>query len=268
MHLDVVRREMADHRRSSIACAVGAVLLVMLYIFFFPTIKTSGASVQQLLNSMPKGLRATFMGQGVNYLSPPGYLGTEFFSALLPVLLMVMGILAGGRALAGEEQNGTIDLVLSTPIPRRRLAAEKAVGALLPLFLVVAALWVVIMVIGPTQQVKVSAGALAVALVAVALLGSTFGMLAFLVASATGSAALGGGVAAAVAVVMYALNLFGALVTGVTGFANAVSPFHWDGGAGVLVNGVPGFGILLLVVCPIVLLGLSLVAYDRRDLTA
>ncbi len=57
-------------------------------------------------------------------------------------------------------------------------------------------------------------------------------------------------------------------MSGLTGFADAVSPFHWMGGAGVLANGVPAYGILLLIACPIVLLGVSLVLYDRRDLTA
>jgi ABC-2 type transport system permease protein len=268
MRLDVFRRELSDHRRSSIACAVGAALLVAMYIFFYPTIHSSGAGVQQLLNTMPKGFRDAFIGQGVDYLSPDGYLGTEFFSFLLPILLLAMGIVAGGRALAGEERGGTIDLLLSTPIRRRRLALEKATGALLPLFVVAAVIWVVVAAIGPSQGLSVGAGDLAAALVAVSLLGTGFGMLAFLVSSATGSTALGGGVAAGLAVAMYALNLFGSLVSGLTGFADAVSPFHWMGGAGVLANGVPAYGILLLIACPIVLLGVSLVLYDRRDLTA
>jgi ABC-2 type transport system permease protein len=268
MRVDVFRRELADHRRSLIGCTAGAVLLGAMYIFFYPTIRSSGAGVEQLLDAMPKGFRDAFIGAGVDYLSPAGYLGTELFSIIVPALLLVMGVLAGGRALAGEEQNGTIDLLLCTPIRRSRLALEKAGGALLPLFVVGAAVWVMIAVVGPSQGLSVSLGRLAVAMLAVALLGAGFGMLAFLVASATGSAGVGGGIAAALAVAMYALNIIGSLVPGLTGFANAVSPFHWDGGSGALANGVPWAGLLLLIVCPIVLLGLSILAYERRDLTA
>jgi ABC-2 type transport system permease protein len=267
MHIDVFRRELADHRRSLIGCTVGALLLGAMYIFFYPTIKTSGSGVEQLLNTMPKGFRDAFIGAGVDYLSPSGYLGTELFSILLPALLLVMGVLAGSRALGAEEQNGTIDLLLSTPIRRSRLAVEKACGAVLPLFVVAAAIWVMIAAVGPSQGLSVSLGNLAVAVLAVALLGAGFGMLAFLVASATGSVGLGGGVAAALAVALYALNIFGSLVPALTGFANAVSPFHWDGGSGALANGVTWSGLLLLIACPIVLLGLSVLAYDRRDLT-
>jgi len=268
MGLDVFRRELADHRRSLIGCSAGALLLVALYVFLYPTIRSSGAGVQQLLNTMPKGFRNAFIGQGVDYLTPDGYLGTEFFSFLLPILLLAMGIIAGSRALAGEEKAGTIDLLLSTPIRRRRLAVEKIAGALLPVVLVAAVIWVVVTAIGPSQGLSVGAGDLAAALAAIALLGIGFGMLAFLISSATGSTGLGGGVAGGLAVAMYALNLFGSLVSGLTGFADAVSPFHWYGGSGVLANGVPTSGILLLIACPIVLLAISLVLYDRRDLTA
>ena len=268
MRLDVFRRELADHRRSLIGCGVGALLLVALYVFLYPSIKSSGAGVQQLLNTLPKGFRNAFLPAGVSYLSPPGYLGTELFSIIVPALLLVMGVLAGSRALAGEEQNGTIDLLLSTPVRRTRLAVEKACGALAPLLVVAAAIWLAIVVIGPSQGITLGLGNLTLTVLAVALMGVGFGMLAFLVASATGSVGIGGGSAAALAVAMYALSIVGSLVPWLTGFANAVSPFHWTGGSAALTTGVPWSGMLLLIVCPIVLLGASVVLYERRDLTA
>jgi ABC-2 type transport system permease protein len=268
MHTDVSRRELADHWRALIAWSAGAVLLSATYILFYPSIRTSGAGIQHLLDSMPAALRNAFLGSGVSYLSPAGYLGTELFGLIVPVLLLVMGVLAGSRALAAEERNGTIDLLLSTPIRRRRLVAEKAAGALLPLFVIAAVIWLAVAGIGPSQGLVVSLGGLAVALVAVALLAAGFGMLAFVVASAAGSSALGGGVAAGLALAVYVLNVVGSVVPALTGFANAVSPFHWVGGPGVLTNGVAWSGILLLIACPVVLLGLAILAYEQRDLTA
>jgi ABC-2 type transport system permease protein len=268
MNADVSRRELADHWRALTAWSAGAVLLSATYILFYPSIRTSGAGIQHLLDSMPAALRNAFLGSGVSYLSPAGYLGTELFGLIVPVLLLVMGVLAGSRALAAEERNGTIDLLLSTPIRRRRLVAEKAAGALLPLFVIAAVIWLAVAGIGPSQGLVVSLGGLAVALVAVALLAAGFGMLAFVVASAAGSSALGGGIAAGLAVAVYVLNVVGSVVPALTGFANAVSPFHWVGGPGVLTNGVAWSGILLLIACPIVLLGLAILAYEQRDLTA
>jgi ABC-2 type transport system permease protein len=268
MHADVLRRDLTDRWRGIAVWSVGAALIALVYILFYPTIHQSGAGIQAMLDTMPKAFRDAFLGSGVDFLSPTGYLGTELFSILAPALMLVMGILAGSRALAREEENGTIDLLLATPIRRRRVAAEKAVGAQVPLFLVAAFLWAVVALVGPSQGLSVNLGTLAVALLAVALLAVSFSMVAFLVASATGSSALGGGVAGGLAVLAYVLNVFGSLVSSLTGFANTVSPFHWVGGAGVLATGVDWPGMVALLVCPVVLLGVAILLYERRDLAA
>jgi ABC-2 type transport system permease protein len=267
MRLEVMRREIGDHWRGILAWCVGAVLLSTLYMLFYPSIRRGGAGIQHLLNTMPKAFRNAFLGAGVDYLSPAGYLGTELFSLLLPALMLVMAVLAGSRALAGEERNGTIDLLLATPIRRLTLSLQKVLGALLPVFVVGAAIWAAAAAIGPSQGLSVNLGTLAAALVAVALLATGFGMLAFLVASATGSPGAGGEVAGAAAIAMYVLNVFGSLVPRLTGFADAVSPFHWTGGAGVLVHGVAWSSMLALAVCPVVLLIGATLLYERRDLT-
>lgn len=267
MQADILVREVLGHSRATIAWIVGSVLLSLVYIFFYSSIRNSGTGIERVLESLPKALRIAILGSGVNYLSPAGYLGTEFFALLAPVLLLVMGILAGSRALAAEEQSGTIELLLSTPTSRSRLALQKAMGSVSPLFLVAAAIWTAVAVVGPSQRLVVNLGGLAVALLAVALLATTFAMLAFLVSSASGSSTLGGGIAAGVAVGFYVLNVIGGVVQPLTRVADAVSPFHWVGGPGVLVYGVTWSGLLPLIGCPFLLLGLSILAYQRRDLT-
>ena len=44
---------------------------------------------------------------------------------MVPLLLLVAAIGAGARATAGEEERGTLDLLLANPLSRRRLIAEK-----------------------------------------------------------------------------------------------------------------------------------------------
>lgn len=267
MRVEVMRREVVDHWRGIVAWCVGAVLLSTLYILFYPSIRRSGAGIQHLLDTLPKAFRDAFLGSGVDYLSPAGYLGTELFSILVPALMLVMAVLAGSRTLAGEERNGTIDLLLATPLRRATLCVEKALGSLSPVFVVGFAIFVAVAVIGPSQGLTVNLGTLVKALVAVALMATGFGMLAFLVSSSTGSPGVGGEVAGAAAIGMYVLNVFGSLVPGLTGFANAVSPFHWVGGAGVLVHGVAWSSMLALAVVPVVLFAIATMLYEQRDLT-
>lgn len=268
MRAELLRRDLLDHWRPLAAWLGGTVLLVAMYAVIYPTVHAAGVNIQQFIDQLPKGFRDAFLGAGVDYSSPTGYLSAELFSFLMPVLLIVAGVVAGSRALAAEEGNGTIDVLMSTPVQRRRLALERAVGAQLPVLAIAAVAWAAVAVIGPSQQLTVGLGSLAIALAAVALLGVCFGMLAFFVGAATGKRALAAGVAAALGVATYAANFAGASVASITGVANAISPFHWSGGPGALSNGVEWSGWILLVVCPIVLLVASVLVYERRDLTA
>ena len=40
---------------------------------------------------------------------------------MVPLLLLIAAIGAGAGAIAGEEERGTLDLLLSLPVSRRRL---------------------------------------------------------------------------------------------------------------------------------------------------
>ena len=64
---------------------------------------------------------------GNDYTSPAGYLRAEFFSLLGPILLLVYTIGGGAKAIAGEEEGRSLDLLLSTPLSRGRVVADKAI---------------------------------------------------------------------------------------------------------------------------------------------
>ena len=72
--------------------------------------------------SLPETLRNLFGG---DFTTPAGYLRSETFSALGPILFLVFAIGAGARAIAGEEEGRTLDLLLSTPIRRSHCAVRQ-----------------------------------------------------------------------------------------------------------------------------------------------
>jgi energy-coupling factor transporter ATP-binding protein EcfA2 len=131
-----------------------------------------------------------------------------------------------------------------------------------------AGVWALVAVVGPAFGVVVGLGGLAVAILAVALLATGFGMLALLVAGFSGRRGLGAGVAAGFAVALYVLNVLGSAMAGLHGLASVISPFHWSGGPGVLINEVEWGGTAALCIVPVVLLVLTVLAYERRDLGA
>jgi ABC-2 type transport system permease protein len=57
--------------------------------------------------------------------SPTGYLQGTLFALLGPLLAVMMAVAAGARAIAGDEEAGTLELLLAHPVSRTRLLLER-----------------------------------------------------------------------------------------------------------------------------------------------
>ena len=118
----VFAKTIRDHRRALTGWSLGMAALVLLYSSFYPSIK-GNAALNQYFDSLPEAVRN--MVGCVDFSSPTCYIQSEIFSIMGPLLLMILAIGAGARAIAGEEEAGTLDLLLANPIARRRVVLEK-----------------------------------------------------------------------------------------------------------------------------------------------
>ena len=86
-----------------------------MYAAFYPSITEGAAQLQSYMDNLPEAIRNLI---GVDYTSPAGYLRAELFALLGPILFLVYAVGAGARAVAGEEETRSLDLLLSTPLTR------------------------------------------------------------------------------------------------------------------------------------------------------
>src|ERR1700675_2617743 len=121
----VARKTLRDQRRALTGWAIGMAALVLMYTAFYPSVKSNAAKLNQYIQTLPEALR-NIIGRAGNFSSPAGYVQSELFSIMGPLLLLILAIGAGARALAGEEEAGTLDLLLVTPLARRRVVGEKS----------------------------------------------------------------------------------------------------------------------------------------------
>ncbi|HYU59087.1 MAG TPA: ABC transporter permease subunit, partial [Actinomycetota bacterium] len=176
-----------EGRRALVWWSLGMLLLAMTALGFYPSIKASAADLQKLIQGLPQGLRHLFLGNAPDFTSPAGYLNGRVFSTIAPILLLVYAVGAGARALAGEERGHTLDLLLSTPLPRRRLALEKLAAMATGLFVLALVLWVALAALGPAFELDVSPGRVAAATFSSYLFALALGAVALAVGGATGS---------------------------------------------------------------------------------
>ncbi len=260
----VLLKSLRDVRKSFAWWSLGLAGYVVLIVGVWPAIRDNEALVE-LEESYPEELKAFFSFGGFDFSTAAGYLGAELFSLMVPLLLIVAAVGAGARAIAREEERGTLDLLLANPISRRRLVLEKVGALTLELVGLAAVLFVVLAVATSVADMDVSVGDLASATTSAFLLGLAFGVLAFALGAATGRSAIAIGLSAAAAVAAYLINGLAPLVDAIHDI-RWLSPWYHYVAGNPLRDGLSPANALVLVAIAVVAAAAAVVAFDRRDI--
>ena len=101
------------------------------------------------------------------------------FQLFVPLLLIASATMWGTRAVAAPEESGSLDLLLSLPISRRRFVLERFAAMVIGVVVVAAVVWILVLVLNTVLEVKVGFAAITAACAGLFLLALGFGMLAF-----------------------------------------------------------------------------------------
>ena len=176
---DVFLKSLRDLRRSFAWWTVGLAGYVALIASVYPTVRDN-PDLEKLVESYPEALKAfvAFGGQ-FDFTSAAGYLGSELFSFMMPALFLVAAVGHGAGTLAGEEERGTIDLLLSSPLSRTRVALEKLAAMCVELAALGAVLWLALWVGARAFSMEVSVAHLASATALLVVLALAYGAIAY-----------------------------------------------------------------------------------------
>lgn len=233
----VAARFERDQLRANLAWVTGIVAVMGVTAAFWPSIEGTD-SFDDVIEDLPANLQALIGAtDGVSLGTPAGYLNARVFATVLPVLLTVYGIGRGAQAVAGSEEDGTLELILAYPVPRARVAAERGLAIAIFLVALGAVAFLALLALGapvglldgvPTARLLAACGGLTV-------LAGFHTSIAFAVGAATGRHGLAVAIAASVAVAGYLLE--GLLATSATmAWLRVLSPWHWLLTRNVLVD--------------------------------
>jgi ABC-2 type transport system permease protein len=254
-----------ERRRNLAWWSVGVVALVGITVAFYPSVRDSAADFREMLDQIPEGLRALFIGNIADITSPVGYLNSQLFATNGPILLLVFAIGAGSRAVAGEEERGTLELLLSLPIRRRSVVLQKFASVAIELAALCALLWAATAASAPPLDLGVPQDDLAAAIVMMYLFALGMATIALAVGCRAGRRGVAIGVGSAVAVASFLLSSLAPL-SDTTEPLQKLSPFYYASGATPLANGFVLSHALLLVAIVAIALGTAVWALERRDL--
>ncbi len=258
MFRSIWSKSLRDYRVPILAWGIGLALLMFVgYATATTPVLAAFVSIAPLVG---------FLGEPVAMLTPAGYITFRYMETTLPLLLSFWTILAGARLLRGEEERGTMDVLLGTPQPRTRLLLEK-IGALVLALLLIAVLFALGAVAGEAriEQHADLVGALLAGL-NLSLLAFFFGMVALLLSQFTISRGAAAGGASGLLLLALLLNIAGREVSG--SWLQYLSPFYYYNLNRPLI---PSFtdapaGALVLLGLSLLLVASSMVLFARRDI--
>ncbi len=261
----VFTKTIRDLRWPTFWVAVGMGAMTGYFAVLFPTYRKI-IDLEAILAKM--GPAAQLMGaQAGDASSLIGFLHIELFSMILPAALIAFAAGMASGFIAGEESRGTIDVLLSYPVPRWRLVIEKSIAVVIGCLVAAVVTWVFAVGGAAISSSELPGDRLASALVMLVLLSLAFGAIALAISAATGSRGAAIGIAVALMVAMYLVDALANIVDGLK-VLRPLSLFKYYMGHDPLRNGLDLGDMAVLAVVTAVFLVAALVAFDRRDLAA
>lgn len=263
--IPVIKWTLWQRRWSTLWWSVGVASFILITLVFYPSFKDAGIALEKSLSSLPKAALGLF-GGSADFFSPVGYLNSQVFFLMLPLLLTMLAVAIGASLIAREEQDMTIELLLARPVSRQRLLLAKIVAGTIVLSAVsLAGLIAVVVSAHLFDLSSVPSSAIALATFNSFLLAYCTGAIAFLL-SATGRARGAAiGIAALIGFAGYILSSLADTVHWLHG-PSRVLPFNYFQSEAILRQTYHWTSALYFVAVIAVCGVLSYIVFRRRDI--
>ena len=240
-----------------------AVMFLMMGIMMGPFYKAIPEETLTAFEGLPEALIA--LAGGGNISTPEGWYQLETFGLMAPISVMVVTIAIGAGALAGEESRRTIGLLLANPVRRSRIVLEKSWTMTIYAFAVGFATFAECRSAPCLQTSAWTIGNIAATCLLQTLIGLAFGALALVLSAGTGRTRIAVFATIGAAFVLHLANGFAAINESMADVAQWL-PFYYYLGNDPLNNGLDWSHAAILGGLAVVMIALSILLFDRRDL--
>jgi ABC-2 type transport system permease protein len=237
-----------------------------MYIALFPSIQQQSESFNELMKNYPESFAKAFGLDEITFDTLENFLSMEQFSIIWPIMVIFMLIAIAGNSLAGEIERGTVELLLSRPVSRIKIFFSKYFVGIFSLF---AFSITSIFAVFPLAKIH-NIDFVAPNYVSLALISFLFGWAVFSLAiffsaifSERSKVYMSAG---GILIAMYVLNLISSLKENFDGLKYG-SFFHYYSSNDALIHNTLNLtSILIFVLSSILLTGLALYFFNKRDI--
>jgi ABC-2 type transport system permease protein len=263
--LSVIKWTVWQRRWSTFWWILGVFGFIFLNVIFYPTFKDQAAELQKSFESLPPAAVQLF-GGSTDFFSPVGFLNSQIFFLMLPMLLSILAIGMGAGLIGREEQDGTIETLLARPLSRARLLLAKAkAGGIVLAIVTVASLITTAGLSRVVGLTEVSTLQITEATFACFMLALSFGAIAFLLTTIGRARAASLGITTFIALGGYLVSSLSNTVSWLK-TPSLFFPFHYYRSEEIL-RGTFHWSDILIFVAVIAACGaVSWISFRRRDI--
>jgi ABC-2 type transport system permease protein len=231
-------------------------------VLFYDTLADQQAQLNQLISQYPPELMAMFGGMD-DMFTPHGYINVEFFS-YMPLILGIYIVISGSGLLVGDEENGTLDLVLAHPVNRTAVFWGRLLSFTATMLAILLITWLGFVLAIPGTLLDISPGEMALPFLTLFTLLALFGMLALLLSMLLPSRRLAAMVSGLLLVASFFITTLARLDENLENLARFSPLNYYQGGLALLevewgwLAGLLGAAILFTL--------LAWWCFERRDI--
>jgi ABC-2 type transport system permease protein len=254
----LIGSHLSDRRRSLLAWGIPLGIWSAFIVLIFPSVE---GALSKAVENYPPALREAF---GIGELtSVEQYLHAEMLSLIVPLALGYLAVRAVASGLSGAAESGRLDVLLSAPVSRSRIAAASFAATAVELAIVLV-LTVILTALGSlVAGAHLSLSAAIAGYANVWPLALVFAGLGVVAAGFSSRTTVVTGAVAGVLVTMYVIDLVGRLDPDLSGVRYA-SVFKYYGNA--IEDGIDPLSFIGVTVGACLLAVLGAWLFERRDL--
>lgn len=262
--IPLIKWTLWQRRRSIIGWSIGISLLIFINMIFYPTFKDQAAELQKSFESLPEAAVQLF-GGSTDFFSPVGFLNSQIFFMMLPLYLAIMAIGLGHKLIAQEEQDKSIELILSRPISRSKLLLAKSTAGIMSLIIVTVVGLATTLIVGEIVKLDINTVYVLLATLSCFLLIVSFGAVAFMLSALGKPRSVSVALSATLALGGYIIVSLVSTVSWLE-IPSKFFPFYYYKSSAILYGYMEWSNLLffgaIIVLCGII----SWVAFRRRDI--
>ena len=199
--------------------------LIFINMIFYPSFKDQAAELQKSFANIPDSI-SQFIG-GTDFFSPVGFLNSQIYFLMLPMILIILAIGLGSSLLAREEQDKTIEVILARSISRTKFMSAKVLAGLLIITLVTSVSLLTTVITAQVVNLEgVSAGSMLLATFGCYVLVLSLGAISFMFTALGKARGASIGVGTAFAVGSYIISSLAGTVSWLK-VPSKFLPFHY-----------------------------------------